>query len=143
MAARIEAAPGTPTPELLDLRQLTAADLAPLLEEETAAWRETLDWDFGNSAQLVERFVDLHALNGHALIEDGEAIGYTYYVYEEHKGLVGDLYVRASARTPENERRLLERVIDSLLAARVRRVEAQLMMADYLRSIHAFSDFLF
>ena len=109
MAARIEAAPGTPTPELLDLRQLTAADLAPLLEEETAAWRETLDWDFGNSAQLVERFVDLHALNGHALIEDGEAIGYTYYVYEEHKGLVGDLYVRASARTPENERRLLDR----------------------------------
>lgn len=134
MAARIEAAPGTPTPELLDLRQLTAADLTPLLEEEIGAWRETLDWDFGKSAELVERFVDLHALNGHALVEDGDAIGYTYYVYEEQKGLVGDLYVRAEARTPENERLLLDRVIESLVTARVRRIEAQLMMVDFLRA---------
>lgn len=134
MASQIEARPGVdPAPELLDLRQLRAADLAPLLEEETSAWREALDWDFGRSAELVERFADLHALNGHALVDDGEAVGYAYYVCEERKGLIGDLYVRAAARTPENERRLLEGVLDSLAAIRVERVESQLMMVESLR----------
>ncbi len=134
MAARIEAPPDTgPRPEILDLRQLRAADLAPLLAEEIAVWRDTLDWDFAKSAELVERFVDLHALHGHALVDDGEAVGYTYFVCEERKGLIGDLYVRAGARTPDNERVLLERVLESLAAARVERVESQLMMAESLR----------
>lgn len=133
MAARTEAPPGASLPELLDLRQLAAADLRPLLDEETRAWHETLDWDFSKSAELVERFVDLHALNGHALIEDGEAVGYTYYVFEEQKGLVGDLYVRPHARTAEAEQRLLESVLESLMAARVRRIESQLMMVEHIR----------
>jgi ribosomal protein S18 acetylase RimI-like enzyme len=133
MAARTDAPARASSPELLDLRRLSAADLRPLLEEETAAWRTALDWDFGKSAELVERFVDLHALNGHALVQGGEAVGYSYYVFEEQKGLVGDLYVRARFRTPEIERRLLAGVLESLIAARVRRIEAQLMMVEHIR----------
>ena len=55
MAARLH--PSPPSPELIDLRRLSARDLEPLLEEETAAWREELDWDFEKSADLVRRFV--------------------------------------------------------------------------------------
>ena len=134
MAARMEATPHTGSaPRILDLRQLRAADLAPLLAEERAAWRDVLDWDFTRSAELVERFVDLHALHGHALVYGGETLGYTYFVREDHKGLIGDLFLRASARTPDNERLLLERVLESLAATRVKRVESQLMMVDSLR----------
>jgi ribosomal protein S18 acetylase RimI-like enzyme len=42
----------------------------------------------------VRRFVDLRALSGSALVEDGEVAGYMYYVLEEDKALIGDLYVR-------------------------------------------------
>ena len=97
MAARLH--PSPPSPELIDLRRLSARDLEPLLEEETAAWREELDWDFEKSADLVRRFVDLRALNGSAIVEDNAVAGYMYYVLEENKGLIGDLYVRREYRT--------------------------------------------
>ena len=129
MAARLEPAPRAPSPSLVDLRLLRSEDLNPLLDEEVAAWRQLLDWDFGKSAELVRRFVDMRALNGYALIDDGEAAGYAYYVLEEHKGLIGDIFMRDAFRSVENENRLLESVLASLTAApQVGRIESQLMM---------------
>jgi ribosomal protein S18 acetylase RimI-like enzyme len=128
MAARLHPALSR-TQEIVDLRRLAARDLEGLLEEETAAWHEELEWDFTKSADLVQRFVDLRALSGSALLEDGEVIGYIYYVVEEHKGLIGDLYVRRAFRGVEPENRLLESALDPLLSgSEVGRVECQLMM---------------
>ena len=116
-------------PDIVDLRELRADALEPLLAEEIRGWEETLDWDFHKSADLVRRFVDLRALNGCALVDQGEVIGYCYYVLEEHKGLIGDLYVRRALRTPETEMRLLEAVLDEMMRApHVDRIESQLMM---------------
>ncbi len=129
MAARLEVAPAAPTPDLVDLRGLSSNHLEPLLEEETNEWRTVLDWDFGKSADLVRRFVDLRALSGCALLDAGAVAGYSYFVVEEHKGLIGDLYVRAAWRTVENENRLLASVLEGVVTgSQVRRVESQLMM---------------
>src|SRR3954447_26031525 len=131
MAARLEPAPLRP-PEIVDLRRLSARDLEPLLQEETAAWRDELEWDFVKSADLVRRFVDLRALNGGALVEDDEVSGYLYYVVEDNKGLIGDLYVRREFRTPDRELRLLESAIEAIVACPpVSRIESQLMMLGY------------
>jgi ribosomal protein S18 acetylase RimI-like enzyme len=130
MAAASEAQ----VPALADLWQVRPAELAALLAEETGAWREQLYWDFHASAELVRRFVEVHALNGFALLLDDEAVGYVYYVCEEHKGLVGDLYVREEFRTPELEHRLLAAVLDQLMSTRgVRRIESQLMLARFIQ----------
>ena len=108
---------------------MRSEDLDALLDEEVAAWRNLLDWDFGKSAELVRRFVDMRALNGCALVDDGEAAGYAYYVLEEHKGLVGDVFVRESFRSGDSEHRLLESVLGALtMAPGVGRIESQLMM---------------
>lgn len=129
MAARLEPAPRAPSPSLVDLRHLRSEDLDLLLDEEVATWRDLLDWDFGKSADLVRRFVDLRALQGFALVEEREATGYAYYVLEEHKGLIGDLFVRASHRSVENESRLIESVLESMIGApQISRIESQLMM---------------
>jgi ribosomal protein S18 acetylase RimI-like enzyme len=129
MAARLEPAPRAPSPSLVDLRHLRSEDLGLLLDEEVATWRQLLDWDFGKSADLVRRFVDMRALSGFALVDDGEAAGYAYYVLEEHKGLIGDLFVRDAFSTVENENRLLESVLRSLTSApQIGRIESQLMM---------------
>src|SRR5712692_4956638 len=129
MAARLEPAPAVRTPDLVDLRKLSSAHLETLLEEETGEWNETLDWDFRKSADLVRRFVDLRALGGCALVEAGEAVGYSYFVLEEQKGLIGDLYVRPMYRTVENENRLLYAVLEGLVTgSQVRRIESQPMM---------------
>jgi len=129
MAARLEPVPRAPSPSLVDLRHLRSVDLNPLLDEEVQAWRQLLDWDFGKSAELVRRFVDMRALNGFALVDDGEAAGYAYYVLEEHKGLIGDLFVRDAFCSVENESRLLGSILGSLTSAPdIVRVESQLMM---------------
>src|SRR5262245_6198357 len=111
MAARLHPAPYH-SPEVVDLRRVDARDLEPLLQEEVQTWRDELSWDFEKSADLVRRFVDLHALSGVALVENGEVAGYLYYVLEDNKGLIGDLYIRHSARTPEREYSLLESALD-------------------------------
>jgi ribosomal protein S18 acetylase RimI-like enzyme len=117
-------------PAVLDLGQVQGQDLEGMLEEETGTWREELNWDFRASAELVRRFVDVHALNGYVLLIDDQVAGYAYYVCEEHKGLVGDLYVRKKYRTAENEHRLLGAVVDHLIGARyVKRIESQLVLA--------------
>lgn len=130
MAARLHPAPRSL--EVVDLRRLTSRDLEPLLEEECAAWLDELAWDFEKSADLVRRFVDMRALNGSALVESSQLIGYTYWVLEENKGLIGDLYLRRSARTPERENTLIEAALEPMmLAPLVTRIESQLMMVPW------------
>jgi ribosomal protein S18 acetylase RimI-like enzyme len=128
MAARLHP-PLLRPPEIVDLRRLAARDLDGLLQEETDAWRDELEWDFEKSADLVRRFVDLRALNGCALTEDGEVTGYLYYVLEENKGLIGDLFVRKEWRTPEREVQLLDCGLTAIMGTRpINRIESQLMM---------------
>ena len=119
----------TPLPNLVELRHIRSADLNALLEEEARNWERMLDWDFRPSAGLVRRFVDMQALTGFALLVNGRLVGYSYYVCEERKGLIGDLYVMNDFASVENEMSLLTAVLDSLLKAPfVGRVESQLMM---------------
>ena len=128
MAARLHPAPERYR-EIVDLRSLSARDLDPLLEEECHAWRKELEWDFEKSADLVRRFVDMSALSGSALVEDGEIAGYMYYVLEEDKGLIGDLYVREELRTVERENLLIAAALEPMIdTPAVTRIESQLMM---------------
>src|SRR5450631_3644510 len=128
MAARLHPAPERQR-EIVDLRRLSARDLDSLLEEECLAWRNELEWDFEKSADLVRRFVDMNALNGSALLEDGQIAGYMYYVLEEDKGLIGDLYVRPEFRTAERENLLIASALEPVMDyPGVTRIESQLMM---------------
>jgi ribosomal protein S18 acetylase RimI-like enzyme len=127
MAARLHPVPEPP--EIVDLRRLTARDLEPLLEEECSGWLGELAWDFQKSADLVRRFVDMRALNGSALVEGNQLIGYMYWVLEEDKGLIGDLYMRRASRSEGRENTLIAAALEPMmLAPQIRRIESQLMM---------------
>ncbi|MGD1069017.1 MAG: GNAT family N-acetyltransferase [Bryobacteraceae bacterium] len=129
MAALVD--PVTRGPEIVDLRRLGARELDPLLLEETAEWEQELDWDFTKSADLVRHYADQRALAGAALMDRGEVAGYGYAVLEEHKGLIGDVYVRPGWRERDAEIRLFRTLLDSLIATpQVRRIESQLMLVE-------------
>lgn len=114
---------------LIDLRRVSPDRLAALLDDETADWRTGLDWDFRASADLVRRFVHLQALNGFALLSGARVVGYAYYVCEDTKGLIGDLFLTGEHRTVDNENSLLRAVLDAMWRTPgVRRIESQLMM---------------
>ena len=121
--------------EILDLRHFSSADLRPLLEDEIAMWERVLSWDYAVSAEMILRYMDAKILPGYAAIERGSIFGYSFFVYEQNKGVIGDLFVRETARDSsrgpdrhEVEERLLTHVIETLQQSPgVHRVEAQLL----------------
>src|SRR5579872_3034807 len=118
--------------QIVDLRQLTSRQLEPLLAEEAQQWRRELLWDYRASIDLIKKFVDARSLTGSAIIEDGQPVGYAFYVLEEHKGLVGGLFV--SPRYPQQElsHRLLADTLTTLGGIpKLDRVEAQLIPFGY------------
>ena len=120
-----------PIPQVVDLRRIRVADLEPVLQEEGERWARELHWDFGPAGDLVRRFAGMRALNGCALYEGSVCIGYGYYVTEDHKGLIGDLYVRRARQTVEYENLLLGSMLEELFRTpHIRRVESQLMLLD-------------
>ena len=116
-------------PEVVELPQVGLRELDPLLGEEIAVWKQRFAWDFRPSADLLRRFVQIHALYGYALRWRRELVGYAYFVVEGHKGLIGDFYVCSGHATHTNEAMLLGAVVQGLmLTSGVRRIESQLMM---------------
>ena len=117
--------------EILDLRHFSGADLRPLLEEEIAQWGRSLSWDYAGSAEMILRYMDAKILPGYAAIERGRIFGYSFFVYEQSKGVIGDLFVSDGASTAsrrEVEERLLTHVIETLQQSPgIHRVEAQLL----------------
>ncbi|MDP9147753.1 MAG: hypothetical protein M3N22_08840, partial [Acidobacteriota bacterium] len=113
---------------IVDLRQTTVRQLEPLLEEEALHWREELHWDYRGALELIKRFMEARALSGSVAFENGNAAGYSFYVMEDQKGLIGGLYVSATFPQPSIAKRLLEETLYSMRAVpQLARIEAQLM----------------
>lgn len=108
-----------------DLSQLTTADLDPVLAEEIDVWRTRYSWDFRPSADLLRRFLQVQALYGSAVRTPEGIVGYSYYVCEGRKALIGGFY----SSMAEAELPLLESVLNSIFRVPgVKRVESQLML---------------
>jgi ribosomal protein S18 acetylase RimI-like enzyme len=117
--------------EILDLRHFSSVDLRPLLDDETQVWSRQLSWDYSGSAEMILRYVDAKILPGYAAVDRGRVFGYSFFVYEGSKGVIGDLYVTNGNRLPDArqvELRLLTHVIETLQQSPgIHRVEAQLL----------------
>jgi len=120
--------------EILDLRHFTSADLRPLLEDEIRVWANALCWDYSGSAEMILRYMDAKFLPGYAAVSRGKVFGYSFFVYENNKGVIGDLFVRETENGTQDtsreqvERRLLLHVIETLQQSPgIHRIEAQLL----------------
>ena len=117
--------------EVLDLRHFTSADLRPLLEDEIKVWADRLCWDYSGSAEMILRYMDAKFLPGYAAVSRGKVFGYSFFVYESNKGVIGDLFVTdgGNGLSPQEvETRLLTHVIETLQQSPgIHRIEAQLL----------------
>ena len=118
--------------QIVDLRQLSSWQLDPLLAEEALQWREELRWDYRASTELIKKFIDARSLTGSAILENGRPVGYAFYVLEDHKGLVGGLFVSPRFSQQELSQRLLTDTLTTLSGIpKLERVEAQLIPFGY------------
>jgi ribosomal protein S18 acetylase RimI-like enzyme len=113
---------------IVDLRQTTVRQIEPLLEEEARHWRDELHWDYRGALELIKRFLEARALAGCVAFENSTAAGYSFYVLEEQKGLIGGLYVSSKFAQQTLGRKLLTELLYSMRAIpHLMRIEAQLM----------------
>ncbi len=113
--------------EVIDIRRLHADDFSSLLEAEGRAWSEHLRWDYAPAARVIRACLTDRRLNGYALMNGATVEGYSFYICEGDKGLIGDCFVASQAAVPDDVFRLLDYVLETLMAwPGVRRIETQL-----------------
>jgi ribosomal protein S18 acetylase RimI-like enzyme len=116
--------------EIIDLRHFGATELRPLLMEEARQWSARMSWDYQSSAEMILRYLDSKILPGYAAVNDGNVQGYSFFVYEGSKGVVGDMFASAHAEADLGER-LLNHVTETLQnSPGIHRIEAQLLLHD-------------
>jgi ribosomal protein S18 acetylase RimI-like enzyme len=125
-----------PAPRIVDLREVSARDLGPLLREETVEWARELDWDFSKSAGLLRRLAEARKLGGVALLDHGEVAGFAYCGFDDHKGHIGEVYVRPRWRNGNAEASLFRFLLNALMETPgVQRIESQLMLAQAMEPL--------
>lgn len=114
--------------QIVDLRTLQSRSLEGLFQEEIRHWREELHWDYRSSIELIRRFIDSRALGGYAALDKDVPVGYGFYVLEDHKGLIGGLFVSSRCAQRQATQALLSEMLGALRGTpRLERIEAQLM----------------
>jgi ribosomal protein S18 acetylase RimI-like enzyme len=129
--------------EILDLRHFAAPTLRPVLEAESAIWRERLNWDYLASAKLLLQYLDARSLPGYVALDAGRVTGYVFCVYEDSKAVIGDVFALPEGLPREGsglgitehgagrevEESLLHRLLELLLhSPGVDRIESQLLL---------------
>ena len=114
--------------QIVDLRQIHSRALEPLFQEEARHWRDELHWDYLPSIDLISKFIDARSLNGYLAMKDGRPAGYGFYVLEDHKGLIGGLFVSSQVQQATITKELLSEMFSALRSMPLlQRIEAQLM----------------
>jgi len=99
-----------------------------LLNEELAAWKSELGWDYRDVQHILQSFIARKALPGYLAIETEQPVGYVYFLAYAAKGVIGTVYCTGS--------RIPQRVVDGLIEAAITalrenvflsRIEAQVM----------------
>jgi ribosomal protein S18 acetylase RimI-like enzyme len=124
-----EYSPAPRAVEILDLRHFSSTDLRPLLDEEVQTWGALLSWDYRSSAGMILRYVDAKILPGYAAVERGSIVGYSFFVYEGSKGVVGDMFVSPRRNDAHAiELQMVDHIVETLQQSPgIHRVEAQLL----------------
>ncbi|MFH1573702.1 MAG: GNAT family N-acetyltransferase [Acidobacteriota bacterium] len=114
----------------LSLEPLAQADnrrLSALMDEEERTWRVELDWDYSPIRRILASFLERRALPGYAAWDQGRAVGYTYFLIQKDRGIIGAAYA-CRPQVQEAGDRLLTLAIQSLQESRnIRRIEAQII----------------
>ena len=131
--SRMAASPARPANlEVVDLRAFRADDVRPLLDEQSRFWKSSYRWDFDASRDVILRFIDTRNLYGFSLLSEGRLVGYSYFVHEHRKALIGDLFITKSHRTEQAERYLLYNTLQAATAVPgVARLEGQLLALSF------------
>lgn len=101
--------------------------ITTLMDDEEYAWLRELDWEYAPIRRILRSFLEQHLLPGFVATGGRKALGYTYFLTGNCKGVIGTLYATSpDAQTAADQ--LLSRACETLKEnRRLRRIEAQII----------------
>ena len=114
-----------------ELRIIPLADadfpaVEALLDEQCAEWLDLLRWDYAGPSRLILDVIKQRELTGFVAVQGGATVGITYYVVEDNRCSIGDIYVSKPWRGLSADRYMAQAIMDNLdRLPRLRRVESQ------------------
>src|SRR5687768_10213382 len=111
----------TRTVTVLPLDQVSLEALGGVFAAQREEWRDRLDWDMTDVSGMIESSIESRALPGVALVVEGEAAGYGFYVPEAGRVLIGEIYAIPEARSPRTSDALVEGLLALITASHRRK----------------------
>jgi ribosomal protein S18 acetylase RimI-like enzyme len=112
----------------LPLSFLNQNSFQPLMQEEEAAWLADLGWDYAPIQQILASFIRQKLLPGYGAISENRLLGYTYFLVNQAKGIIGAIYASKSGPGQHIDEKLLSLTIEALHEnPQIKRIEAQIM----------------
>ncbi|HEX5732237.1 MAG TPA: GNAT family N-acetyltransferase [Blastocatellia bacterium] len=115
-----------PELRIIPLAEADFPAVEALLDEQCAEWLDLLRWDYAGPSRLILDVIKQRELTGFVAVQGGATVGITFYVVEDNRCSIGDIYVSKSWRGLGADRHLAQAILDKLdRLPRLRRVESQ------------------
>ena len=100
--------------------------LRVLLDEQRDEWLERLHWDYSEASSLLRDVIRRGELPGFLVEAQGSPVGFAFYVAEESRCSIGDVYVSRKWRGAGADASLVETIMEKVRERpRLFRVECQ------------------
>ena len=115
-----------PELKIIPLAEAEFPAMESLFSEQCAEWLELFRWDYSRPSRLILDVVRQRELPGFAATEGGQTVGFAFYVVEDNRCSIGDIYVSKQWRGLGVDKHLAQAILDKVsLIPRLRRIESQ------------------
>jgi ribosomal protein S18 acetylase RimI-like enzyme len=105
--------------------------LEALFDEQCREWLALLRWDYTGPSRMIRQVVRQRDLTGFAAMSGSRTIGFAYYVVENERCTIGDIYVTKDWRGAGVDRQMVAAILDALeCGPRLCRIESQCVSVD-------------
>jgi ribosomal protein S18 acetylase RimI-like enzyme len=116
-------------------------EIGTLLDEEAAHWEADLHWDFSSVRAAVAGGVERGTLNGRVLSDGVRPVGYSYYLADSGRTIVGSIFTTRAHRGKGLEEQLTDEVIaDARAGSGCGRLECQTLFCTAFAANERFRD---
>jgi ribosomal protein S18 acetylase RimI-like enzyme len=105
--------------------------LEALFDEQCREWLALLRWDYTEPSRMIRQVVRQRDLVGFAAMNGSRVIGFAYYVVENDRCSIGDIFVTQDWRGAGVDHQMVAAILDELeRGPRLRRIESQCVSVD-------------
>lgn len=116
---------------ILPMKEADLIGLDALFDEQCREWLALLRWDYSGPSRLIRQVVRQRELVGFVAMNGSRTIGFAYYVVENERCSIGDIYVTKDWRGAGVDRQLAAAILDELEGGpQLHRIESQCVSVD-------------